>query len=210
MELLPHLETLSLWLHSYGSLALFVLLAMGIIALPVPEESLMVLAGILMSQGTLNIPSTIAAATLGSITGISVSYLVGKTAGYYVFHRYGAWIGLTEERLEKAHQWFKKFGKWALFIGYFIPGVRHFTGLSAGASNLEYHLFALFAYMGACVWVALFLSVGYFFGNYGLSYMENLDIENLEIGLDEAIFAGLVLLAACLLLFTLRKNKSKM
>ena len=124
-------------------------LALGIIALPVPEETLMVLSGFLMSQGTLRIAPTILAATLGSICGITVSYLVGKTAGYYFLHKHGSWLGLTEDRLDKAHEWFTKFGKWALLIGYFIPGVRHFTGLSAGTTRLDYSLFATFAYLGA-------------------------------------------------------------
>ena len=200
MDYLPDIEHLSVWLNSYGSIALFVLLALGIIALPVPEETLLVLAGILMSKGSLCIHSTIIAACLGSMCGITVSFLVGKTVGYYFFHKYGPWFGITEERLEKAHEWFKRFGKWALLIGYFIPGVRHFTGLSAGTTNLEFRYFSVFAYTGAFIWVTLFLSIGYFFGNYGVSYLENV-----EIGMEEVIIVG-VLLLLTFLFFYFRKK----
>jgi membrane protein DedA with SNARE-associated domain len=50
-------------------------------------------------------------------------------------------------------------------IGYFIPGVRHFTGFSSGMATLPFHHFALFAYSGALLWVTSFLTIGYFFGH---------------------------------------------
>lgn len=164
-ELLAENSSLSIWLLEYGSFALFGLLAVGIIAMPVPEETLMVISGLLMSQGKLSIASTPFAALLGSICGITVSYFIGKTAGSYLLHRYGRFIGLTEKKLQKAHGWFERFGTWALVIGYFVPGIRHFTGLCAGSTDLEYPRFALFSYIGALLWVSTFLSVGFFFGD---------------------------------------------
>ena len=56
-------------------------------------------------------------------------------------------------------------GRWSLFFGYYIAGVRHFTAMVAGASALEYPIFAGFAYCGAFVWVLTFLSIGYFVGD---------------------------------------------
>jgi len=190
---LPDIETLSLWLNQYGSIMLFILLALGIIALPVPEETLMVIAGIFMKQGDLNIHSTIIAAYLGSIVGITVSYLIGRTAGFYLLHKYGSWFGVTDDRLQKAHQWFEKYGKWTLTFGYFVPGVRHFTGVSAGVAKLEYHYFALFAYGGALLWVSTFLSIGYFFGNYGIEKLGELELKDQWATLF--IIAGVVGLA---------------
>ena len=174
MELLSENSTLSLWLLHYGSFALFGLLAVGIIAVPVPEETLMVLAGVLMSQGNLSVVATPLAAFLGSVCGISVSYWLGRTAGHNFLHRYGKWVGLTEKRLKKAHNWFERFGTWTLLIGYFIPGLRHFTGFSAGSTDLELNRFALFAYSGALLWVSTFLSVGYFFGDYWVAFFARL------------------------------------
>ena len=166
MELFAENSTFSLWLLNYGSFALFGLLAVGIIALPVPEETLMVFAGLLMSQGKLSLATTPFAAFFGSICGMTVSYFLGRTAGHYCIHKFGPWIGLTEKRLQKAHDWFERFGTWTLMIGYFIPGLRHFTGFSAGTTDLEFNRFALFAYTGAFFWVSTFLSLGYFFGDY--------------------------------------------
>lgn len=174
MELLSENSSLSLWLLQYGSFALFGLLAVGILALPVPEETLMVLAGALMSHGNLSITTTVLSAFLGSVCGISMSYFIGRTAGHYFLHKIGPWIGLTEKRLQKAHEWFERFGTWTLMIGYFIPGLRHFTGFSAGTTDLEFNRFALFAYTGAFLWVSVFLSFGYFFGDYCMAFLSAL------------------------------------
>jgi membrane protein DedA with SNARE-associated domain len=165
-DLLPGKETLSFWLLHYGSFAIFGVMALGIIALPVPEETLMVIAGIFMSKGQLNIPLTVLACYAGSMAGITMSYFLGRTAGTFFIKKYGRWVGISESKLHYAHNWFSRYGKWSLFFGYFIPGVRHLTGLTAGMTHLKYKQFALFAYLGAIIWVSTFLSVGYFLHSY--------------------------------------------
>lgn len=199
MEALPETDVLTWWLLNYGSFILFVMLSLGILALPIPEETLMVMAGILMHQGKLNIPLTVFFAYAGTICGISTSYLVGRTAGSFLTKKYGRWVGITEERLEKAHQWFERLGKWLLCIGYFIPGVRHLTGLSAGTTYMKFSHFALYAYSGAIFWVTLFLSLGYFLGSYCLECYKKL--ERLDL-----IFIGLGIAAALLILFFCKRS----
>jgi membrane protein DedA with SNARE-associated domain len=178
--LLTDQNTLSVWLMQYGSIALFGLLALGIIALPVPEETLMVLAGILLANDRLYFVPTFIAAYAGSACGISVSYFVGYTAGNYVLNKYGSRVGLTEAKHQLIHNWFRRFGKWPLFFGYFIPGIRHFTGFIAGISYLKYQSFALYAYSGAIVWVSTFLSIGYFFGDYWVRILSFIDLNLIE------------------------------
>jgi membrane protein DedA with SNARE-associated domain len=172
--------------------------------LPIPEESLMVLSGILMSQGHLYITPTIMAALAGRIVGITVSYFLGITAGHYLLLKYGGWVGLREHHLERAHQWVARFGKWALFIGYFIPGLRHLTGFSAGTTNIDYPQFALFAYSGAILWVSTFLSIGYFFGEKWLSTFENIEVG----GIDDLIIM-LIILVTCVSAYLLSKRVKK-
>src|SRR5271156_4612284 len=98
MDILPELDTFSVWLLDYGSFALFILLALGIIALPIPEETLLMVTGLLMSHGQLPIFKTVIAALLGSMTGITTSYVIGRSAGVFVIHKYGKWLGITETR----------------------------------------------------------------------------------------------------------------
>lgn len=202
MDFLPDQETMTYWLLHYGSFSLFILLALGVVALPVPDETLMVLAGIFIKNGELPLISTVVASFLGSMFGITLSYVIGRTAGSQVLHRYGKKFGLTEEKLQNVHNWFEHYGKWTLTFGYFIPGVRHLTGFAAGSSSLEYPTFALFAYIGASVWAATFLSIGYFLGNYWYRM-----IEIAERASDFTLFG---LFALALLIFILwRKYKGQ-
>ena len=67
--------------------------------------------------------------------------------------------------MDDVTRWFYRFGLWLLSVGYFILGVRHFTALVAGMSQLSLRRFAAFAYPGAAVWVATFLTLGYRFGD---------------------------------------------
>lgn len=153
------------WVAQYGGFALFTLLIFGIVGLPVPDETLLVFCGYLIYKGTLNPIGTWVGAALGSIFGITGSYIIGRTLGLGFLHsRFGKWLHVTDERIHKVHDWFNRIGHWALFVGYYIPGVRHFTAIVAGTSCLEYPSFALFAYSGACLWVTSFLFLGYWFG----------------------------------------------
>jgi membrane protein DedA with SNARE-associated domain len=167
----PH-ETLSYWLLAYGSVVIFCLLALGILLLPIPDETLIMLTGILIAQKQLMWAPALLACYAGALCGISVSFFIGTLAGGYLIKSYENWLSFTEIKREQMHHWFRRFGKWVLFFGYFIPGIRHFAGLMAGLSKLEFLQFALFAYSGAVCWVSTFLSIGYFLGDYGMQVLE--------------------------------------
>ncbi len=158
-------DTLHHLLLNYGSFALFGILAFGIIGLPVPDETLLLATGYMAAKGDMSLPLSLLGGILGSIIGITVSYFIGRFVGTKTILYFGKYVGMTEAKLEKAHNWFEKFGKYLLIIGYFIPGVRHFTGISAGVTRLEYPVFALFSYTGAVLWCTLFILLGYFFFN---------------------------------------------
>ena len=99
------------------------------------------------------------------MSGITCSYIIGRTVGWKFLHsRFGKLLHITDERIRRIHDWFDRIGHWALLIGYFVAGVRHFTAIVAGTSKLEYRSFALFAYSGAIAWVSTFLFLGYHFG----------------------------------------------
>src|SRR5947207_58215 len=131
------METVLGWVTQYGSISLFFLMMLGIIGLPVPDETLLVFSGYLIFKGTLHPVFTFSMAFLGSVTGITVSYYLGRVYGLKLIHKYGRYFHLTEERYQKVHNWFEKIGRWSLFFGYYIAGVRHFTAMVAGASGRE-------------------------------------------------------------------------
>lgn len=153
------------WITQYGYAAIFLLLVCGIVGLPVPDETLLTFTGYLIYKGHLVMPWAFVAAWTGSASGITVSYQLGRLFGHKLLARYGKYVHLTPSRLERAHAWFERIGHWALTFGYFIPGVRHLTAYAAGMSDVRPPQFALFAYLGATLWVTTFLSLGYFLGD---------------------------------------------
>ena len=153
------------WLSQYGYAGLFAGLLFGILGLPIPDETLLVFCGYLIYRGRLDFTAAFLAGFAGSLCGITLSFYLGRTLGRKVALRYGKYIRLTPEHLDQVDRWFDRIGAWSLSIGYFIPGVRHFTALVAGMGRMRYFTFALFAYSGAAVWVALFLTLGYVFGD---------------------------------------------
>jgi membrane protein DedA with SNARE-associated domain len=183
------------WITQYGYIAIFLLLVSGVVGLPVPDETLLTFTGYLVFKGNLSLPLAFGSALAGSMCGITLSYWLGRTFGVALIHRYGRYIHITEERLQKAHAWFERVGHWGLTFGYYIPGVRHFTAYAAGMSEVQPHMFAVFAYSGACIWVATFIGLGYFLGERWKAVQEN--IEEYMVGFS---VAGGVLVIAYLLL----------
>jgi membrane protein DedA with SNARE-associated domain len=154
------------WLAHYGYGGLFLLLVLGIVGLPIPDETLLVVCGYLVFKGKLDPLATYLSAIAGSWCGITISYAIGRTAGIAAVHRFGKVFHLTDARLEKVHRWFARAGHWTLFVGYFIVGVRHFTALVAGTSKLEFRSFAVYAWSGGAVWAGVFIVLGYFLGYF--------------------------------------------
>ncbi|PYQ80334.1 MAG: hypothetical protein DMG03_23295, partial [Acidobacteria bacterium] len=115
------------WLVRFGAPLLFFAQVFGIFGLPIPDELLLTIAGALIATGRLNLSSTVVAAIAGCLTGITLSYAVGR------------WVGLPllrvrfrgrQDVIERAQGWFQRFGGWLLTFGYFIPGVRHVTAIA--------------------------------------------------------------------------------
>lgn len=150
----------------YGYIGIFGSLVLGIIGLPVPDELLMTFAGYLISQGKLHYLTTVIVSAIGSFTGMSVSYFIGNKFGYPILEKYGSKIHVTKEKLDHAQHWFKRFGKFAVTIGYFIPGVRHLTAYFAGISNWSYRTFFVYAAPGAVVWAVTFITLGTYLGEH--------------------------------------------
>jgi membrane protein DedA with SNARE-associated domain len=157
-------ETAFHWILQHGYVGIFSLLVFGIVGLPVPDEVLLTFSGYLVYKQTFVFVPTLFSAFLGSACGITLSYGLGRMFDTYVLVKYGRYFHLTEERLAQVHAWFERRGRWTLLIGYFIPGIRHLTGYVAGASELSYSNFALFAYTGAFFWATSFITLGYFLG----------------------------------------------
>lgn len=166
------MDRIFVWISTYGYGAIFLLLLLGIVGLPIPDETILVACGYLIFKGTLRPVPAFLTAVAGSWCGISLSYTIGRGLGKGAVSRYGRHLHLTEERLARVHRWFDRVGHWALAIGYFIAGLRHLTAIVAGMSRLEFSSFAAYAWSGGAVWVLTFLTLGYVFGDRWQSIAE--------------------------------------
>ena len=121
----------------YGYLAIFCLLMLGIVGPLIPDETILVLAGILARQGHLDYVAVLAAGYAGSLCGITMSYIIGRKGLLYLIQKMPFFRKHSAVYMGRVETWFGRYGHWTLFFGYFVVGVRHFTAVVAGASKME-------------------------------------------------------------------------
>lgn len=195
------MELVFQWISSYGYGMIFLLLTLGVVGLPVPDETLLVFCGYLIFKGRMHPVPAWCSALAGSWCGISLSYTIGRTVGLGVAHRFGKYLHITDERLENVNQWFDRIGHWALFAGYFIAGLRHFTAIVAGASKLKFPSFMAYAWSGGLLWVTSFLTLGYYLGENWQRISETIE--------HYLLYASIVVVLAAAIYVVLLQRRKK-
>ena len=155
-------ETILRWVIEYGYIAVFSVLALGIIGAPIPDEGVLAFVGYLVYEGKLLLVPTVIAAFLGSACGITLSYALGRSVGAYLISKLGHAVHITGDKVTHVQSWYDRVGKWGLLFGFYLPGVRHLIGFGAGIAKLPVSVFALFAFTGAFIWSLTFICAGYF------------------------------------------------
>lgn len=183
----------------YGYIVLFGVLMIELIGAPTPGETLMTYCGYLVFQGKLNWGISIIVAALGVISGITISYFIGRTLGITFIQKYGPYIHLGPDKMAKTSQWFERYGNGLLFIAYFIPGVRHVTGYFSGITGIPYRKFAFNAYTGAIIWTSTFISLGKILGSNWSKFQESVR--------QYLIVGGIIIAIILLCIYLYRKYK---
>ncbi|ULO06955.1 DedA family protein [Paenibacillus sp. 19GGS1-52] len=197
MEMLNWIQEL---FATYGYNVMFFGLLLEFVALPFPGETTMAFAGFLSYTGRLDFMTLMAVAYAGTTVGMTVTYFVGLKAGLPFIQRYGRWFLFSPAKLAKTQVWFEKYGSVLIFIGYFVPGVRHFTGYFAGIIALPFRKFALYAYSGALFWVLLFLGIGRVFGPQWMGIFHLFELYS------KWIISGGALIVAVIVMYRYRKR----
>lgn len=185
------MHNLDLFIAHYGYFAIFGLLVLGIVGPLIPDDTILVLSGIAVHRGQLDFLTTLAVAGAGSLCGITVSYLLGRSGAIYALERFPPLHRWVDRHLPQTRRWFERYGKWTLSFGYFVAGLRHFTALTAGLSGLPFPTFAAFAYPGGVAWVLSFVSIGYYVGSQW-TRLEPLLSKGVLIGAVVVAVAGLL------------------
>jgi membrane protein DedA with SNARE-associated domain len=150
--------------NHHGYLVLFLSLFFEMLALPLPGELMMGSAGVMVFQGKLSWLGIILAGGMGVCLGMTASYLIGYRLGLPFFMKYGKYVHFGPDKIERTSEWFEKHGNKLLIAAYYIPGVRHFTGYFSGVTRVSFRNYAIYAYSGAFLWVAVFVTIGKLLG----------------------------------------------
>ena len=155
------MEAIYYFLYHYGYLGIFLLLALGIFGPPVADELILLFLGYMVLKGNLQFIPTVAVVLAGTLTGVSLDYLLGRTAGHYLLHRPDSWLSQKYRRIYQLRQWLARSGGWAFTCSYFVPGLRHCAPMVAGLSRVDFPRFAALIYSAGLLWSLSYISLGY-------------------------------------------------
>lgn len=153
-------------LDNYGYLAVAGLILVENFGVPAPGETILVAASVYAGTGRLSIVAVGLIAVLAAFTGNCIGYVIGYFGGHALALRFGKYVFLTEERLDKAEQFFQRHGGLVIVIARFPEGLRQAAGIIAGIAEMPWRRFLIFNAVGAVLWVALWSSAGYLAGNH--------------------------------------------
>jgi membrane protein DedA with SNARE-associated domain len=148
----------------YPAVGLFVLLEdFGV---PVPGETVLVVSAVYAGAGRLNVVAVGVIALAAAIVGDNIGYAIGAFGGRPLIERFGRYILLTPERIDRAEAFFARQGGKVVVVARFIEGLRQANGIIAGASEMTWRRFVFFNALGALLWVAVWLAIGYSAGGH--------------------------------------------
>ncbi|HEX3713019.1 MAG TPA: DedA family protein [Trebonia sp.] len=152
--------------QSYGYYAVFTLIALESIGIPLPGETALITAA--LYAGTthhLNIAVLAAVAGAGAVVGDNAGYWIGRTGGYRLAERYGRYIHLDRAKLKVGRYLFARHGVKVVFFGRFVAVLRTFAAFLAGVSRMRWPLFLAANVAGGLLWAALYAFGAYALGN---------------------------------------------
>jgi membrane protein DedA with SNARE-associated domain len=153
-------------LNRFGYLAVVGLVLIEDFGVPVPGETVLILSAVYAATGRLNIVLVALLGFCGAVLGDNIGFAIGHFGGRPLIERYGRYIFLTPERLDKTTLFFNRHGGKIIVVARFIEGLRQANGIIAGTSGMQWTRFLIFNAIGAALWVIVWTSVGYFSGSH--------------------------------------------
>ncbi len=146
---------------NWGYLGIFICVFIGNLGVPVPEETVVLAAGFLAGQGYLDLRTVYAVVVLSAVTGDTCGYTIGRTGGQRLIERLAARFKFVRTRYLRIQKFFEIHGPKAVFMARFITGARFMAGPMAGAAGMSFWRFLGWNLLGAMVWCALMVAIGY-------------------------------------------------
>src|SRR6266496_6258322 len=150
------------YVDDYGYLVLFLGVMAENASLPVPGETILIIASFYSHHGNLVLSDVIVLATIGCILGDNISFYLGRRLGRRFITQYGGYFLSTPHRLNQVEHFFEEHGDKTIFIQRWITGVRVIGALVAGTTQMPWPRFVLFNCLGAITWVTTISLIAYF------------------------------------------------
>ena len=159
------LNALSGTLEHYGLWAIGLLITLEDFGIPVPGETILIAGAIFAGAGRINVVALGAVAFVAAVIGDNIGFAIGHFGGRALALRFGKYVFLTEERLNKAEAFFDRRGSIVITFARFVEGLRQANGIIAGITGMHWLRFVVFNAIGAALWVGTWITIGYFAGN---------------------------------------------
>ena len=188
-------------LHTYGYAAIFALIALENVGLPVPGETILISSAIFAATTyELNVIAIVITAAVAAFGGSVAGCAIGRYGERRLLHRYGRYLHIQERDLRLGRYLFARYGGRVVFVARFVAFLRALAGLLAGINRMEWKRFMLFSGLGAVVWAATFG-----FGAYALGR----EVEGLSARAGVFIALAVIVAAIAGFRFILR-NRSQL
>jgi len=190
--------------QSLGYPGLFLLIVLESTMVPIPSLLVMPFAGFLASRGDFSLPAILIINSAAALTGSSLSYWLGAAGGKPLLLRYGKYLFVRPKDIEKTEAYFAKHGGKTIFIGRFLPVVRHLISIPAGIARMPLPQFLTLTFLGATMWGGGLMVLGYQLG----SNWESIAAKAKRVDL---LIAGLIVLTilAVVVRFVLRRRREQ-
>jgi membrane protein DedA with SNARE-associated domain len=153
-------------LHDWGYLAVAGFIFFEDFGVPLPGETMLIAASLYAGAGHLNVWLVGVIAFVAAVAGDNIGYVIGRFGGRELVERFGKYVLLTPDRLDRAEAFFERHGGKVVTIARFVEGLRQLNGIIAGVAEMHWARFVLFNALGAALWVGIWTSLGYLAGNH--------------------------------------------
>ncbi|GCE06850.1 DedA family protein [Dictyobacter aurantiacus] len=199
------LQFLQNFLHTLGYPAVVLVVMVESAGVPVPGETMLLLASFYAAvYHDLSLPIVIACAAVGAILGDNVGYGVGRTGGKAFVHRYGRYVFLKPERLQRSEEFFARHGNKTVFFGRFVAVLRAFAAFLAGVNRMHWPTFLAYNAAGGIIWATIYGLLGYYAGRV---FHDNFTlVEHLASNIS-LVLGAVIVLGAIIAFFVYKKRK---